>query len=124
MEVLLHTIVPHELTNGNEGRGTSWYKPAIVRKKIEKDLRATNLERDPFDCLVDVTITRILGPRQSKWDADSVLRGSAKELIDALVAVGWFVDDGPRWIRHCDGRQDDTRRACGPAVEITVTEVT
>ena len=33
-------------------------------------------------------VNRMLGPNQWKWDADSVLRGSAKELIDALVAVG------------------------------------
>lgn len=74
----------------------------------------------PYSERVNLTITRILAPGQRLWDADSVLRGNAKELIDALVELGWFKDDGPRCIGVCDGRQDVTRRVEGAAVEIRI----
>lgn len=109
-----------ELTNGNDGRGNKWFSSAKVRSKIEQQLRAEGHEREPFGHPVRLVITRVLKPRQSKWDADSILRGNSKELIDALVAIGWFVDDGPKWITRVDGEQDDMRRQDGPAVVVDV----
>jgi hypothetical protein len=47
-------------------------------------------------------------------------RGNVKELIDSLVELGWFVDDGPKWITHCDYRQDASQRINGPSVMIEV----
>ena len=49
---------------------------------------------------------RLLGKGQRLWDYDSIGRGSAKELLDAVVATGWFVDDGPQWITGCRYDQD------------------
>ena len=117
---LHEAILPVELTNGNDGRGGRWFKSSTRRKALERDLRFLGQSRKPFQCLVDVQITRILGKGQRLWDADSIGRGSAKELIDALVALGWFHDDGPTHIRHCDYRQDATRREIGPAVKVVV----
>ena len=123
MNPLVSRRLPIELTNGNDGRGSRWFSSANLRKTFESQLRLLREERQPFDELVDVRITRILGYKERKWDADSVLRGSAKELIDALVAVGWFHDDGPRYIRHCDGRQDTDQRENGPAVLVEVFSI-
>ena len=78
------------------------------------------MQREPFKFPVRVVLTRILGPKQRLWDADSVLRGSAKQLIDGLVDAGWFVDDGPKYITEMDGRQDKSNRTEGPAVLIEV----
>lgn len=83
-------------------------------------LRAQNLSREPFDFPVEIQLTRIIGPRQRLWDADSVLRGSAKQLIDSLVAIGWFHDDGPKWITSATGVQDASQRVNGPAVMVEV----
>ena len=118
--LILQTTFGFELFNGNEGRTKAWYGSAKVRKDYEDWLRLHHCQRKPFDHPGSVVVTRILGAGQPKWDADSILRGSAKELIDALVAVGWFHDDGPKWIVSCDGRQDDTQRKNGPAVMIQV----
>jgi hypothetical protein len=105
--VILHSAeLPIELNNGNDGRGGKWFSSAKVRTKIEATLRATGHVRPrPFDRSVWLLVTRILGPRQQKWDADSYQRGNLKELIDALVVCGWFVDDGPKFIEEVRFKQ-------------------
>jgi hypothetical protein len=115
---ILKKILPIELKNANIGRGHSWHSTAASRKRIAKALAGER--RTPFEYPVAIRITRILGPNQRLWDADSVGRGNAKELIDSLVELGWFYDDGPRWVTHCDYRQDAQSRVSGPSVMIEV----
>jgi hypothetical protein len=117
-EPILRKFFRIELTNGNDGRGSKWFRTAAVRQRIARTL--FDERRTPFDHPVKIRITRILGANQKLWDADSVGRGNAKELIDSLVELGWFHDDGPRWITHCDYRQDAKSRASGPAVMVEV----
>lgn len=120
IEPILSVTLPIELTNGNDGRGNKWFSSAKVRKVIEAQLRQLGHQRAPYGHKVSMRVTRILGPRQSKWDADSILRGNSKELIDALVAIGWFVDDGQKWISEVTSAQDDTQRQNGPSVLVEV----
>jgi hypothetical protein len=117
-KLILKKILPVELKNANIGRGHSWHSTAASRKKIARTL--ANERRTPFDFPVAIRITRILGPGQRLWDADSVGRGNAKELIDSLVELGWFYDDGPKHITHCDYRQDAQSRVSGPSVMIEI----
>jgi hypothetical protein len=42
---------------------------------------------------VALNIVRLYSGRQRAWDADSILRGNSKQLIDAMVSAGWFLDD-------------------------------
>lgn len=112
--------LPFELTNGNDGRGSKWFSSAKIRTKFEKTLRQMGLTREPFDRPVTVTVTRILGPRQSLWDSSSIGRGNWKEIEDALVACGWFADDGPKYIHRTTFDQDATRRGDGPAVMVQI----
>jgi len=116
-------LIPIDLTNGNAGRGGAFWESAKRRQSYEAILRYEGFIRQPLDVQIDLTLTRILGPGQRFWDADSVLRGGAKELIDAMVACGWFHDDGPKWIRRAIGLQDNARRQDGPAVLVTIDEV-
>lgn len=119
--ILDYALLPIELTNGNDGRGSKWFSSAKVRRDIEAVLRCSYATRtQPHTPGVTLTITRIVGPKQRLWDSDSIGRGNAKELIDALVACGWFVDDGPRWIAETRYRQKVDREN-GPATEITVS---
>jgi hypothetical protein len=93
---------------------------AAFRDKVEKKLRKLGLTRSPFAMPVTVTVTRILGKGERLWDSSSILRGNWKEIEDALVAIGWFVDDSPKHIVWTNGRQDDTIRDKGPAVELEI----
>lgn len=110
--------LPVQLTNRNDGRGHHWGRTSSERKRLAKAL--VGYEREPFEQPVALMLTRVLGKGQRLWDADSVGRGNAKELIDTLVSLGWFHDDSPKWIRPVWYRQDETRRQDGPAVVVSV----
>ena len=120
MTLLLHKILPFELTNGNDGRGSKWFSSAKLRKEFEKNLRLLGCERKPFKTPVIVHVTRILGLGQRLWDSSSIGRGNYKELEDALVAIGWFHDDSPKFITETRFFQDANRREKGSAIEIQI----
>ena len=119
---ILSELLPIELTNGNEGRTKHFGASAARRKKYERLLRQIGQVRIPLAKQVDVVVTRVLGPRQQLMDSTSLGRGNWKEIEDALVACGWFVDDGPKQIRCTLFLQDDSRRDIGPAVLIEIFE--
>jgi hypothetical protein len=121
---MTHTFhLPFELTNGNDGRGSKWFSSAKLRKKFESDLRRLDLVRTPFERPVIVTVTRILGPRQSLWDSSSIGRGNWKEIEDAMVACGWFHDDGPKYIKQTLFLQDASRRHEGLSIKVEIEEL-
>jgi len=117
---LFRVVLQIELTNGNDGRGYAWQRSAARRKKLGKQL--AQYRREPFSVPVVVEVTRILGKGQRLWDSSSIGRGSYKELEDTLVELGWFHDDGPKWIVQTIFAQTANRREEGPAVEIVVRE--
>jgi hypothetical protein len=116
----LRIVLHIELTNGNDGRGYAWQRSASRRKKLAKQL--AQHRREPFDVPVVVEVTRILGKGQRLWDSSSIGRGNWKEVEDTLVELGWFHDDGPKWIVQTIFAQTANRREEGPAVEIVVRE--
>ena len=65
------------------------------------------------------TVTRILGPRERLFDGQNVGAGSAVELIDALTAAGFWVDDAPRWLETAF-EQGDHPGVKGPAVVVEI----
>ena len=121
--MIIHSAhLPIELTNGNDGRGGRWFSSAKIRKQIEAILIAGGHRRaKPFEGPVWLLITRVMAKRQKAWDADSWQRGNLKELIDGLVAVGWFVDDCPKYITEVSfwQRADNPR----PKESTTIVEV-
>ena len=116
--VMLSVVLPIELTNGNDGRTKHFGQSAQRRKMYVR--RLCNLKKVPFDVPVNVVVTRILGKNQRLWDYSSGLRGNWKEIEDALVELGWFVDDGPKWIKGVYFRQDVSRRPLGPSTRVEV----
>ena len=99
-KLLIAINLPHvDLKNDNNGQGHGWKRTAQRRESIESEIRAAGHVRAPFEFKVRLVVMRVLGKRQKLWDDDSVLRGSAKQLIDSLVACGWFVDDKPKWLK-------------------------
>ena len=66
-----------------------------------------------------VTVTRVLGPQERLFDGQNVGAGSAVELIDALTAAGFWVDDAPRWLETAF-EQGDHPGVKGPAVVVGI----
>ena len=117
---ILSKLLPIELKNRNDGRGHKHYRSASDRKSFERILRLMGATRDPFPAPVVVHLTRVLGKGQRLIDPDSILRGNAKEVLDSLVAVGWFADDSQAHIVSTQGFQDAGHREHGPATFIEV----
>jgi hypothetical protein len=115
-------ILPFELDNGNSGRSGKWFSSAKLRKKYEAELGKMGLRRVPFPYPVNVRLIRILGSGQREWDSSSWQRGNYKEIEDALVACGWFVDDGPKYIWETTFENDISRKSKGPCIELVITK--
>ena len=107
------------LTNGNDGRGTTWFPTAKVRREFAEYLASEKLKRQPFEHPVSLRIVRLIGRKQRRFDEDSLLRGNSKELIDALVEAGWFKDDSPKYILQVLGSQELDREN-GAAIRVEV----
>ena len=118
-KLLIAINLPIDLTNDNNGQGHGWRRTAERRNSIESEIRAAGHVRAPFEFKVRLIVIRVLGKRQKLWDDDSVLRGSAKQLIDSLVACGWFVDDKPKWLK-VDQEQQVPKVRGKPSVTIQV----
>ena len=134
---LFDISVKTKLKNNNQGQGRSWHHTAKDRKDFDKlvpeamvltyDDETGELSAAPFSeslagvqlsDLVALTVTRILGKGERLWDADSVLRGSAKQLLDAIVGTGLLADDNPKYVSLVIGMQDDTQRELGPRIDV------
>ena len=74
---------------------------------------------DPPKVKQRATVTRVLGPRERPFDEQNVGAGSAVELIDALSAAGFWVDDAPRWLETVF-TQGDRPGVTGPAVVVEI----
>lgn len=96
-----------ELTNGNSGQQKAWYESHKQRRRIEDILVAEHRKRNcPYMTKVALNIVRLYSGRQRAWDADSILRGNSKQLIDAMVSAGWFLDDSTKYISQVVGSQE------------------
>lgn len=113
-------VLPIELTNGNDGRTKHFGAAAKRRARYERIIRLLHPRPQPVPTPVRLTITRVLGKGERLFDADSLGRGNAKELVDAVVAAGFLPDDGPRHVHEVTYRQDATRRSDGPSTEVTI----
>lgn len=116
-------VLPIELTNGNDGRTKHFGAAAKRRREYEATILLLHPRPQPIPTPARITVTRVLGKGQRLMDADSLGRGNAKELIDAIVAAGFLPDDGPRHVHEVTYRQDTTRRADGPSTEITIEAI-
>lgn len=119
--ITLH--IPAVLSNNNNGQSRHWSVANEQKQMFVKIFSTLGFKATPPMLKQRVTITRILGKGERRWDADSVLRGNAKQLLDALVGAGYFYDDGPQWITEVFGKQDDSRRESGPAIEVEIEVV-
>ena len=134
---LFDISVKTKLKNNNQGQGHHWGSTAKDRKEFDRlvadsmvltfDDETGELSAAPFSeslsgvqlsDLVSLTITRVLGKGERLWDNDSILRGSAKQLLDAIVGTGLLADDNPKYVSLVVGLQDDTQRELGPRIDV------
>jgi hypothetical protein len=126
-EKLFTVTVYHKLKNNNNGQTKHWSSSAKERKAWMNALKNADVETEtglvfpvneflaevlrgrPVQQRVGVIVHRALGPRERHWDADSTLRGTAKQLIDSLVEFGFLTDDNPKCIKWCVGTQSSER---------------
>ena len=140
-EPLLFTVtVDRELKNGNTGR-TKHFSQAIKEKKgWAQALKNADVVTEtglafplpafiedvlggvPVQQKVGIIFKRVLGKRQRMYDSDSILRGNAKELLDAVVDSGLLFDDNVKHVAWSLGMQDDTRKDQGPFCELLFYE--
>jgi len=124
MPKLYEVTIPYVLKNHNAGQQRAWQIAAAERKRCEKQLRDAGHIRKPMKRPISLEIVRNLGPKQRFWDNDSILRGTAKQLIDSLVACGWFNDDSPAYLQQVVGRQqillDDKEKRLPPSTTIVM----
>ena len=126
-ELLFTVKVYHKLKNNNNGQSRHWSSAHSERKKWMKALETAEVEtetgmvfgfheflseilgNEPLTQKVGIEVHRVLGPRERRWDADSVLRGSAKQLIDSLVESNYLHDDNNKHILWALGTQSSKR---------------
>lgn len=127
---LLFTIkIAGKLSNNNSGQTKHWSSAHKAKKKWMLALRHATvtlpsegelefnyyeflehvLADEPIAQLVGIEIQRVLGPRERKYDPDSVLRGEAKQLVDSLVGTNLLTDDSCKHILWAVGTQAETR---------------
>ena len=128
-ELLFTVKIYHKLKNNNNGQTKHWSSSHSERKKWMKALDTAEVETEtgmvfgfhefaahvlsgqPLAQKVGIEVHRVLGPRERHWDADSVLRGSAKQLIDSLVESNYLTDDNIKCILWALGKQPAERSA-------------
>ncbi len=128
-------ILDRELKNANNGQSKHWSTShkerqawaVAVRDGWIKDVSGVESHTDDWwecasdpDTKIGLIVTRHLGKRQRLWDSDSVLRGNAKQCIDALISAGMAVDDSPAFVEWTIGVQDDSNKEAGPYTTIEV----
>lgn len=117
MEPLLDEVIPVDIVSQNTGRGNRWFNAAKIRNQFEDLLILQNRRKYPIEVPVDLEYTRRVGPGQRAWDQDN-LALALKQFQDALVSMGWFHDDSPKWIRSIRYRHDTEHREAGAAIRV------
>lgn len=117
---VLEFTLPVRLTNDNNGQKRHWGRSARRRTELGLQIKAWFPLLKPIPFPVRVSVIRVLGKGDRLWDEDSIGRGNAKQLIDALRKAGMFVNDDPRWIVSVPYSQDSSDRREYPRVRIRI----
>ncbi len=116
----LTLILPIQLLSKN-ARDKLHYRARHKLRQDYQDIIRTKYPRrgEPPRVKQRAIVTRILGSREREFDQQNIGAGSAVELIDALTAAGYWVDDAPRWL-ETEFRQDSSPTIKGPAVMVEI----
>lgn len=124
MTYILTIALKRPLMTANEQRRAHWSDvrkakadtELLVRNAVRTQLPpATHADFDAFD--VEVVW---FAPNRIRRDPDS-LGPFTKAALDALVRVGWLVDDSSEWVRSVTQRIECAR--IRPRIEVRLTRV-
>lgn len=124
-EALLETqvktlILPIALLSKNSRDKLHFRRRSELRNEYKAIIDIKYRHRDPAPQFKQkVIVTRIKGPRERDFDHQNIGAGSAIELIDALTALRYWVDDTPRWL-ETEFKQTSRALIRGPAVLIEI----
>lgn len=119
---MIDVTLPISLPRANALLRMHWSKRRKLRTDYLNELLVAGVRSQPREHeRKRVTITRILGPGQRRFDRDN-LHASVKQLCDALTYKGLIFDDNPGWI-DLSVDEDTGNRSQGPAVRVRVEPV-
>jgi len=116
----LTLILPIQLLSKN-ARDKLHYQARNKLRQQYQDIIQTKYPRrgEPPRVRQRATVTRILGPRERRFDQQNIGAGTAIELIDALTAAGYWVDDSEAWL-ETRFEQGSSKKLKGPAVAVEI----
>lgn len=112
-------ILPIQLLSKNVRDRLHWRKQRQLKTDYLNIVRAKYHLRATPQAKQRATVTRVRGPRERDFDEQNIGAGSAIELIDALTAAGYWVDDSPTWL-ETNFRQTAGGKVKGPAVVVEI----
>lgn len=116
----LTLILPIQLLSKN-ARDKLHYQARNKLRQQYQDIIQTKYPRraEPPQVRQRATVTRILGPRERRFDQQNIGAGTAIELVDALTAAGYWVDDNETWL-ETRFEQGSSKKLKGPAVAVEI----
>jgi hypothetical protein len=112
--------IPRKLLSGQQLNGGHWHKRQKDRKiwftEIAILFGSPPVGYTPKKVVIE--ITRVLAAREREYDEDNLRYGSAKQIVDAFVRLGWARDDNPSAITVVYRQLKETPRPKTPLVKV------
>jgi hypothetical protein len=119
----LTLVLPIQLLSKNTRDKLHYQARGKLRKDYQEIIELKYPRREPApEVRQRATVTRVKGPRERDFDEQNIGAGSAIELVDALTAAGYWIDDSPKWLETMFV-QSSSEKVKGPAVLVEIKTV-
>lgn len=116
----LTLILPIQLLSKNSRDKLHYQARGRLRKQYREIIELKHPRRTPTPQVRQrATVTRVKGPRERDFDEQNIGAGSAIELMDALTAAGYWLDDSPKWL-ETEFAQSAGGKIKGPSVVVEI----
>ncbi len=113
-------VLPTALLLKNGRDKLHWRERNDLKKSYKEILMLKYKAQTPPQVRQKAVVTRIKGPRERDFDLQNIGAGSAVELLNAMTAVGYWLNDSPKWL-ETEFRQAFHPTLKGPAVLVEIT---
>lgn len=122
MRQIIEGFLQVKLRSTNSFSERSWRDRHKERNQLEWLLLEALGKAKRLDGPVKITVTRVLGPKDRLFDRGNLEGGSVKQLVDALVRLGWMANDCPNHLVELVCLQDPDNRD-QPGARVRLEEV-